>query len=314
MYDVVIVDGNNMANKAFFLNSNLSCVVNGVTYKTGVLYGLLSMMSSVVKAELIGNDTLVFFVWDTPVGSDVRSVLLGDYKAQRVVTDEDRESKKEFYHQTELAKKELFNFRFYQAEQAGLEADDIIAELVKSVTSRNSQKSILIISEDKDFRSLISEKVHLYSVSARVVWDIDYFVKKTGLFLPEYFTDYLALAGDASDNYSGVKGIGDKTARAIINDTLFREMCIGPSPVRAILESPDLVDQLDISDRAKKLLHGNMDTLRLNYQLASFVDVPEVKLKFRDNRSDAALQTMLDKYKMKSFLTDEALATLQILM
>ena len=313
MYDIVVVDGNNMANKAFFLNNFMTYDVDGKTYKTGVLYGMLNMVLSVVKSDLLVENPMVFCIWDTPRGSAIRGELNSAYKAQRVVTEADRESKREFYAQAEFAKKELFALRMYQGERVGYEADDLIYTFIKHVLERTaaSDKKILILSEDKDFRSLISDRVSLYSISKKTVWDVPYFIDTIGLNKPEYFTDYLALVGDASDNYNGVKGIGDKSARDILNDPVFQTS--DKSPIQAILDDPQIIHELHANARTKGLLRNNLEALKLNYSLAMFYEVPDVTFKYRkpdDSSFDKAVK-MLKKYNMKSLLSDTNLAALR---
>lgn len=302
MYDVVIVDGNNLANKAFYVNNFMSCDVNGETYKTGILYGMISMLLGVCKQTLLTDESRVFCVWDAPGGSDYRNDISEDYKATRKpVTEEERIAKNEFYNQLDFAKRELLSLRMYQTEKQGYEADDIIYTLTKSILKKTKNKNILIVSEDKDFRSLISDRVKLYSISKTLVWDTEYFVGEIGIPKPEYFTDYLALAGDASDNYSGLPGIGDSTARKILNDNVFLE--ISGSPVERILKTPKLIDWLELSERYKNILKENKDLLSLNYELAKFRNVPDLMLRRNKNSSFSKAVTMLEKYRMKSLLS-----------
>ncbi len=92
------------------------------------------------------------------------------------------------------------------AQQEGIEADDIIATVV-----RRFDGPVVILSADKDLMQLVSERVVLWdTMRSRVYGPLE--VKDKLGILPEAVRDYLALVGDASDNVPGVPHVGPKTA------------------------------------------------------------------------------------------------------
>lgn len=102
----------------------------------------------------------------------------------------------------------------------GYEADDVIGTLVKQAPSQGV--NAVIVSGDKDFQQLVRPGVWLLNpgrggpAAIEEQWvGVENGAERLGV-PPEYVVDYLALVGDASDNVPGVKGIGDKTARELV--------------------------------------------------------------------------------------------------
>jgi len=95
----------------------------------------------------------------------------------------------------------------------GYEADDVIATLAERC--RATRVPCWILSGDKDILQLIGGNVRLLAQekgsAALEEYTPERVLELRGV-RPERIVDYLALAGDASDNVPGVSGIGDKTA------------------------------------------------------------------------------------------------------
>ena len=92
-------------------------------------------------------------------------------------------------------------------------------------------------------------------------------------FGPALIPDYKALVGDTSDNIPGVPGIGDKTAKSLIQQF---------GDVDSILANLDDVTP----PRAKNALAGNVDTLRLSKRLATIVRALEIDLDLEHSAVD----------------------------
>ncbi len=91
----------------------------------------------------------------------------------------------------------------------GYEADDLIARIVASAWL----DEVVIVSSDKDLYQLINESVRLITTRGEV--GFDECVAKFGV-RPDQMRDFLALAGDASDNVAGCPGIGPGRARDLL--------------------------------------------------------------------------------------------------
>ncbi len=97
----------------------------------------------------------------------------------------------------------------------GVEADDVIATLVKQLPREHEDLNIRIISRDKDLSQLITDRVELFDIHKDELVTPDVVFKTEGV-KPENVRDILALMGDPTDNVPGVPGIGPKTAAQLI--------------------------------------------------------------------------------------------------
>lgn len=100
----------------------------------------------------------------------------------------------------------------------GWEADDIIGTIAKE--AERSDFHVGMVTPDKDFAQLVSEKIIQYKPSRTgsgyEKLGIKETLEKWGISRIEQVIDMLALMGDASDNIPGVPGIGPKTAEKLI--------------------------------------------------------------------------------------------------
>ncbi len=102
----------------------------------------------------------------------------------------------------------------------GFEADDVIGTLARQGTDQGA--SVVIVSGDKDFHQLVRPGVWLLNpgrggpASVEEQWvGVENGADRLGV-PPGFVTDYLAMVGDSSDNVPGVPGIGEKTARELV--------------------------------------------------------------------------------------------------
>jgi len=153
-------------------------------------------------------------------GRSFRKEIDPSYKANRPERDE------ALHHQIRLARERLAEDGFPVWAVQGFEADDLIA----TATARGIEAGadVLIVSSDKDLLQLVGPKVRARSVATSTVVDEAGVVEKFGV-RADQMRDYLTLVGDASDNVKGAKGIGPKTAVALLArfgslDALYAEM------------------------------------------------------------------------------------------
>lgn len=97
----------------------------------------------------------------------------------------------------------------------GVEADDVIASLVRRIRREHPEVRIRIISRDKDLTQLLDDRVELFDLQKdSAVGTADVFGVEG--IEPAQVADALALMGDTSDNVPGVPGIGPVTAAKLI--------------------------------------------------------------------------------------------------
>ncbi len=178
-------------------------------FPTGMLTGFMNFVSSIGRD--FQTDYLVFAL--DAKGDTFRNEIYPEYKAHRPEAPEDLKA------QLPVAINLIEKMGFKTASKVGYEADDIIASLAHDARQRGLE--VRIVSHDKDLYQLINGDVFMFDpIKKKKVADDECFTKY-GVY-PRQFTDYQSLLGDSADNVPGVKGVGAKTASALIQqfDTL----------------------------------------------------------------------------------------------
>ena len=193
---LLLVDGSSYLYRAFHALPGLTSPTG---QPTGAIYGVLTMLQKLIKAE---KPDLVGIIFDAP-GKTFRHDLFPDYKANRQKTPED------LVVQIEPLLTAIQNLGLPLIRIQGVEADDVIGTLARQAENNNIQT--LIATGDKDFAQLVSERIKLIDTMKNITTDQSGVLDKFGL-RPEQIIDYLALAGDPSDNIPGIPKVGPKTA------------------------------------------------------------------------------------------------------
>ena len=120
--------------------------------------------------------------------------------------------------QISLAKEALAAMGIKKLEKEGFEADDLLGTLAEKFKKR---VEVFIVTGDRDLMQLVDKQVFLYfpqrGLSAPLLVKEKEVEKILGI-KPEQVVDYKALAGDSSDNYPGVAGVGPKTAQKLLQE------------------------------------------------------------------------------------------------
>ena len=213
MKKFLVIDGNSIINRAFFGIRPLS---NRAGMPTNALYGFMTIIRK--HLDSIRPDYLaIAFDVHQPT---FRHKEYADYKAGR------RPMPDELRVQMPYAKKIATALGFLVIESPGYEADDVIGTTAAMADRRGDIESY-ILTGDRDSLQLISDRTSVVLAKNKedVLFDRVRFKEEYGVD-PEQFVDVKALMGDSSDNIPGVRGIGEKTAFALIKtagslDTLY---------------------------------------------------------------------------------------------
>jgi len=215
---VLLIDVSALVFRAYFALPELT---TSDGKPAGALYGFLSILLKTVQDR---KPTHIAAAIDLP-GKTFRHDLYTEYKATRSETPEDLISQFPMVYEALAA----LGIPVLGAE--GFEADDVLATLAKKVGEEDKKISIEIESGDQDLLQLVDARVTVLApgrTSADIkIMDADAVMEKLGV-LPERVIEYKALRGDASDNIPGVRGIGPKTATALLEyadslETLLKE-------------------------------------------------------------------------------------------
>ena len=203
---LVLIDGNSSVHRAYHAVRPLSTAAG---CPTNAVYGFTSTLIQLLKKERPQKIAVAFDL----AKKNFRHDLYPAYKAHRQATPEDLQA------QFPLVKEIVRAFGVTLCELEGYEADDILGAL-SALAEQNGQQT-LIITGDRDLLQLVSPltKVLMPQRGAKEteLYDEAKVIARYGL-APAQLTDLKGLAGDASDNIPGVKGVGEKTALKLLKE------------------------------------------------------------------------------------------------
>ncbi|HGO5849307.1 TPA: DNA polymerase I [Mannheimia haemolytica] len=197
---LVLVDGSSYLYRAFHAFPPLT---NRLGEPTGAMYGVLNMLKSLISQV---NPSHIAVVFDAK-GKTFRDELFKQYKSHRPPMPDDLRPQIEPLHRIIKA----LGIPLISIE--GVEADDVIGTL--AVQAAKDGKDVLISTGDKDMAQLVNDHIMLINTMNNTLLDREGVIEKYGI-PPEWIIDFLALMGDSADNIPGVKGVGEKTALALL--------------------------------------------------------------------------------------------------
>ena len=199
---LLILDGNSVINRAFY---GVKPLTTRDGQFTNAIYGFLNILERMEKAE---QPEAVCVAFDLH-GPTFRHLKYDGYKATRHGMPE------ELAQQMPVMKDVLraMNIPIYECQ--GWEADDVIGTVGRICGEQDWE--CVIVTGDRDSLQLIDDHVTvaLETTKGTVRYDRAKFEEEYG-FEPKRLIDLKALMGDASDNIPGVKGIGEKTAKTLL--------------------------------------------------------------------------------------------------
>ena len=202
-----LIDGSGFIFRAYHALPPLTRKSDGLP--VGAVSGFCNMLYKFVEDQKgIDAPTHVGVIFDAK-GKTFRSDIYPEYKANRPPAPED------LVPQFPLTRDATRAFNLACVEQAGLEADDIIATL--ATQARDNGGRVTIISSDKDLMQLVGNGVDMLDAMKNKRIDSDGVYEKFGV-KPDRVIDVQSLAGDSVDNVPGAPGIGIKTAALLINE------------------------------------------------------------------------------------------------
>lgn len=182
--------------------------VNSEGQNTSAAFGFTTALLEIIKKE---KPTHIAVAFDAPEATN-RQLEYTAYKANREAMPEDIAA------MIDPIKAIVTAFRIPILIQPGYEADDIIGTVAKKAEEQGF--TTYMMTPDKDYAQLVSENSLMYKPSRgkkpAEVWGVSEVKEKFGVAHPEQVIDILGLWGDAVDNIPGVPGIGEKTAKKLV--------------------------------------------------------------------------------------------------
>ncbi|HEV2643350.1 MAG TPA: 5'-3' exonuclease H3TH domain-containing protein, partial [Candidatus Elarobacter sp.] len=274
-----LVDGYALIYRAFFALISRP-LTTGRGENTSAAWGIANFLQRLLqthKPEYLG--------WVHDSGLSFRHEQYPAYQATREKLTEELQS--DFDTGMERVSAMLAAYGIPILALEGYEADDVIGTLVRKAVEQSV--NVVVVSGDKDFQQLVRPGVWLLNpgrggpASVEEQWvGVENGAERLGV-PPSYVTDYLALVGDSSDNVPGVKGIGDKGARELIDQYGHLE--------EILAHAAELTKK-----RPREALLEHAENARLSKQLVTIrddLDVPFDLDAMRVGQPDAAALTQL---------------------
>ncbi len=194
---VFLIDGTAFSYRAFYA---IRALATADGRPTNAVYGFVTALQALRQKE--HPDALaVAFDAGKPT---FRHAQFAAYKEHRKPMPE------ELIGQLPLIKQVLAAYRIPVFEQAGYEAEDLLASVARQIVEPGVD--VYLVTGDKDAMQLVNSHVKVYNPQKNnLVMDAAAVKAQYGIG-PEAIPDLLALMGDATDNIPGVNGIGPKTA------------------------------------------------------------------------------------------------------
>ena len=181
--------------------------MNSKGENTSAIFGFAVTLDDLIRKI---NPTHVGVAFD-PAGGTFRHEAFEQYKAQRPETPED------IRKAVPVIKQLLEAMNIPVLEVSGFEADDVIGTLAHQAEDAGFE--VYMATPDKDYGQLVSNHVFMYRPRHTGGFELmgpQEVCAKYGLQRKEQVIDLLGLMGDASDNIPGCKGVGEKTAVALL--------------------------------------------------------------------------------------------------
>lgn len=302
MNRLVLIDGNAILHRAYHA---LPPLTSRDGSPAGAVYGFISMLIKIFN-DLKPTHIAVAFDRAAPT---FRQELFKDYQAQRPKMEDELVGQIEKIHEVVRS----FGIPIYEAD--GYEADDVIGTIAKkairdtryviSKTKKFSNVSrvtshvsppidqVIVVTGDRDLLQLVDNNTFLYmptkGLSEAKLYDEAAVKERMGV-APKQIPDFKALAGDASDNYPGVPGIGPKTAATLLAEY---------KNLEGVLQSK----KLSTTDRESALLSFKLATVRtdapveidLDKSKVTTLDTPDSRKALEDLHFPSLLKRLVGK-------------------
>src|SRR3989338_8563999 len=276
-----LIDGNSFCYRAFYAIRSLS---TSKGQPTNAVYGFISMINKIIKEEKPESLAIAFDL----KGPTFMHEKFEDYKIHRKPMPD------ELIEQMPIIKEVVKCYNIPLFEMQCYEADDVLATLAKKAEKKEYE--VYIATGDKDMLQLVNSCIKVYNVHKDgLIYDKEKVKERYGVG-PDKIVDLIALMGDSSDNIPGVAGIGEVTARQLIEKF---------GSLDKVLSGIDKVE----SESLRRKLKESADQARLSKELATVdtdvplnIDFDELKLKEPDRGRLYELFTELEfKSLMKNF-------------
>lgn len=246
---------------------------------TSAIFGFLLTVDDLLK-RLQPDAIGVAF---DPHGKTFRHEAFEQYKAQREETPED------IRKAVPVIKEILQAMNITILEVSGFEADDVIGTLSQQAEKENYQ--VYMATPDKDYGQLVTDNIFMYRPRHSGGFEqmgINEVCEKYGINSTHQVIDLLALMGDSSDNIPGCRGVGEKTAVALLKQF---------GSVDNLLQHTE-----ELKGALRQKIEQQIDNIRFSYFLATIRTDAPISFNEQDlQRKEVNMQALTAIYTRLEF-------------
>ncbi len=254
---LVLIDGNSLINRAFYA---LPLLTNSNGDYSNAVYGFCNILIKLIETE---NPKYIAVAFD--MGHPTfRHEMYAEYKAGR------KKMPDELAVQMPVLKSLLEAMKIKVFEKKGIEADDLIGSIAKKFSIPT-----IILSGDRDLFQLVDDSTSVWFTKRGITDTVvvtPHNIKEVYGVTANQVVDLKSLMGDSSDHIKGIAGIGEKTAKSLIE---------AYGSLEGIYEH---IDQLK-PVIAKKMIDGKADA-ELSYKLAKINTEVDLNIELDDLQYD----------------------------
>lgn len=281
-----LIDGHALAYRTYYA---LSATPSGQRWQTSTgeptagIFGFTSVLFRILEQE---KPDYLAVAFDT--GKTFRDELFPEYKATRSKMPDDLRP------QIERIRQLVDAFNIPRLEMEGYEADDVLGSAARQAAAQGL--GVKIITGDRDLLQLVDHLIIVSLPEGKLSDSKDYITdqdveKKMGV-PPGQVVDYKALLGDTSDNIPGVPGVGEKTARMLIQkykdlDNVYAHLDEIEPRWRSKLEA------------GKESAYMSQDLARIRIDLPVHIDLEQAR---PDRYDPARVEALFNELEFRSLL------------
>jgi len=248
MPTIYLIDASPYIFRAYF--SIPSSIKTPDGQPANAVYGYTAFLLDLVKRA---EPTHIAVAFDGSLTSSFRNEFYPEYKANRELPDPELTAQLDACWQVT----EALGMKAYIDDR--YEADDIIGTIIAKLAKKDCD--FVVVSSDKDLAQLVNKQTKLWDFAKDRHFDAKTVKQHFGVRANQ-IVDLLALMGDAVDNIPGVKGVGEKTAAALLAKF---------ASVEALYQKLDQVEKMELRGAAaiRAKLEQNREMAFLSKQLAT---------------------------------------------
>ncbi len=244
-----LIDAMALIYRSFYA-MNKSPRMNTKGLNTSAAFGFFNTLLSLLKQH---KPSYLGIAFDLHAPT-FRHECFADYKANREATPEEIRQMEPYIHRLI----EAMHIPMLSCE--GYEADDVIGTLAKKAAKEGFE--VFMVTPDKDYAQLVEEDIKMLKLgrmgAGEEIWGVDEVLQRFEVKEPKQVIDILGLWGDSSDNIPGVPGIGEKKAKALLQQF---------ASIEEILENSDKIE----SKSVRKAIEENKEQALQSKYLATIV-------------------------------------------